>query len=154
MAYDRRDFIRLGAGASFAGLLKYAAAQSKPPGGILLGMSFTDRPQEEDLAMLRHTGVEAVSIWTGSANNNADWMISMRKRLESNGVRIYNIGIIDLHFDPTLVLGLPGVDKQIRQYKEYLTNLGRAGIHYTTYAHMANIKDQKVPGFYATSTGE
>src|SRR6187431_1924958 len=100
---DRRNFVRMGAGAAGAGLLYYANAQTKPPAGIILGMSFTDKPKEEDLALLRHNGIEAVSIWTSIANNNADWMTMMRKKLEANGVRIYNIGIIDLHCDPTLV---------------------------------------------------
>ena len=149
---NRRHFVRIGAGASFAGLLKLASAQKKPA-GIILGMSFTDRPKEEDLALLRHNGVEAVSIWTSIQNNNADWMTNMRKRLELNGVRIYNIGIIDLHCDPTMVLGTSGVETKIQQYKDYLNNLGRAGIGYTTYAHMSNIKNQSIPGFYATSMG-
>ncbi len=143
----------MGAGALGAGLLSYAAAQSKAPAGIKLATFFTDKPNENDLTMLRHAGVEAVSVWTSIANNNAEWMISTKKRLEANGVQIYNIGIIDLHCDPTLVLGRPGVETKIEQYKTYLGNLGRAGIHYTTYAHMSNIKDQKVPGFYATANG-
>jgi mannonate dehydratase len=140
--------------ASGAGLLRYAAAQSKAPSGIILGISFTDHPNENDLAMLRYAGVEAVSIWTSIENNNAEWMIGMRKKLEANGVQIYNIGILDLHCDPTLVLSLPGVENKIEQYKTYLTNLGRADIHYTTYAHMANIKNQPTPGFYQTSVGK
>ena len=74
----------------------------------------------------------------------------MRKRLNQWN-QIYNIGIIDLHCDPTIVLGLDGVDKKIEQYKQYLNNLGRAGVHYTTYAHMANIKINMVPGYYQTS---
>jgi mannonate dehydratase len=153
MTLDRRDFIRLSAGASAAGLLRYAAAQFAPPSGIKLGTFFTDNPREEDLTMLRHAGVEAVSIWTTIANNNAEWMTGIRRKLEANGVQVYNIGIIDLHCDPTITLGLPGVDQKIEQYKQYLGNLGRAGIHYTTYAHMANIKNQPTPGFYQTSQG-
>jgi len=140
--------------AAGGGLLRYAAAQSKAPTGIKLGVSFTDRPNENDFAMLRYAGVEAVSIWTSIENNSADWMIGMRKKLEANGVEIYNIGIIDLHCDPTITLSLPGVENKIEQYKTYLNNLGRAGIHYTTYAHMANIKNQPTPGFYATSVGK
>src|SRR6185295_4322794 len=112
-----------------------------------------DNPKEEDLALLRHNGVEAVSIWTTIANNNAEWMTTMRKRLDANGVKLYNIGIIDLHCDPTMVLGTSGVETKIQQYKDYLGNLNRAGIHYTTYAHMANIKNQPIPGFYATAMG-
>jgi len=122
--------------------------------GIKLGISFTDRPKENDFAMLRYTGVDAVSIWTSIENNSAEWMIGMRKKLEANGIEIYNIGIIDLHCDPTITLGLPGIENKIEQYKTYLNNLGRAGIHYTTYAHMANIKNQPTPGFYQTSVGK
>jgi mannonate dehydratase len=115
---------------------------------------FTDRPNEDDLTTLRHAGVEAVSIWTSIENNSAEWMIGMRNKLEANGIEVYNIGVIELHCDPTLVLSLPGVEAKIEQYKTYLANLGRAGIHYTTYAHMANIKNQPTPGFYQTSIGK
>jgi len=141
-------------GAAGAGLLKYAAAQTRPPSGIKLGTFFTDKPSDDDLAMLRHAGVEAVSIWTSIRNNTAEWMVAMREKMEANGVQIYNIGIIDLHCDPTLVLSLPGVENKIEQYKTYLANLGRAGIHYTTYAHMSNIKNQPTPGFYQTSVAK
>src|SRR2546428_102476 len=152
---DRRNFLlRLGMTTVGAGLLKYAAAQTKPPSGIKLGTFFTDKPNEDDLTMLRHAGVEAVSIWTSIENNTAEWMIATRNKLEANGVQVYNIGILDLHCDRTLVLSLPGVENKIEQYKTYLTNLGRAGIHYTTYAHMANIKNQPTPGFYQTSVGK
>jgi mannonate dehydratase len=150
---QRRHFVRLASGATAASLLAYAASKTAPPAGIKLGTFFTDNPKEEDLAMLRHAGVEAVSIWTTINNNNAEWMSSIKARLQANGVQIYNIGILDLHCDPTMVLGLPGVERKIEQYQQYLTNLGRAGIGYTTYAHMSNIKNQKVPGFYATSMG-
>src|SRR6266700_394797 len=135
---QRRNFLRLGMSATGAGLLRYAAAQTKAPAGIKLATMFTDRPNEDDLTSIRHAGVEAVSIWTSIENNNAEWMIGMRKKLEANGIEIYNIGIIDLHCDPTLVLSLPGVEEKIEQYKTYLANLGRAGIHYTTYAHISN----------------
>ena len=151
---QRRHLVRLGMAATASGLLRYASAQSKASIGIKLGISFTDRPNENDFAMLRYAGVDAVSIWTSIENNSADWMIGMRKKLEANGIEIYNIGIIDLHCDPTITLGLPGIENKIEQYKTYLNNLGRAGIHYTTYAHMANIKNQPTPGFYQTSVGK
>lgn len=132
------------------GLLRLAA-RPPAPAGIKLGTSFTPRAGAEDLDMLRHAGVDAVSIWTSIADNTYEWMAETRRRLEANGVEVYNIGIMDLHCDPTIVLGRPGVETKIEQYKQYLANLGRAGIHYTTYAHMANIKDQSVPGFYQTA---
>ncbi|HTM48353.1 MAG TPA: mannonate dehydratase [Bryobacteraceae bacterium] len=151
---ERRQFVRIGMASAGGALLRYAAAQSQAPEGIKLGTMFTDRPGENDLALLRHAGVEAVSIWTSIENNSAEWMIGMRKKLEANGVQVYNFGILDLHCDPVMVLGLPGVETKIEQYKTYLGNLGRAGIHYTTYAHISNIKNQPTPGFYQTSVGK
>jgi len=139
---QRRNFLRLGMSATGAGLLRYAAAQTKAPAGIKLATMFTDRPNEDDLTTLRHAGVEAVSIWTTIENNSAEWMIAMRNKLEANGIEVYNIGILDLHCDPALVLSLPEAAAKIEQYKTYRGNLGRAGIHYTTYAHMSNIKNQ------------
>src|SRR5260370_459318 len=114
MNMERRHFLlRLGMGVAGAGLLRDAGAQGKAPSGIKLGTFFTDKPNEDDLTMLRHEGVEAVYIWTSIENNSAEWMIAKRKKLEANGVQVYNIGMLDLHCDPTLVLSLPGVEQKI-----------------------------------------
>jgi mannonate dehydratase len=39
---------------------------------------------------------------------------------------------------PEVTLNLPGRDQKIEEYKQYLRNLSKAGIYYTTYAHMCN----------------
>ena len=39
---------------------------------------------------------------------------------------------------PEVTLNLPGRDQKIEEYKQYLRDLGKAGIRYTTYAHMGN----------------
>src|ERR1044071_5243610 len=103
MQLDRRHFIPAGAAGAMGGLLALAA-QDKRPKGIKLGLSFTPNPQENDFAMLRQAGVDAVSVWTTIDNNNLEWMLNTRKRLEANGVELYNIGILDLHCDPTITL--------------------------------------------------
>ena len=77
-------------------------------------------------------------------------MVETRTLLASYGIELFNIGILDLHCDPTMVLGLDGFAQKVEQYKDYLRNLGRAGIGYTTYAHMANIK--MLP-YYQTAVG-
>jgi mannonate dehydratase len=46
---------------------------------------------------------------------------------------------------------LPGFEEKLEQYVRYLRDLGRAGIGYTTYAHMANIK--MLP-YYQTAIGQ
>ena len=45
---------------------------------------------------------------------------------------------LSVHNMPEVTLNLPGRDQKIEEYKQYLRNLGKAGIRYTTYAHMGN----------------
>ena len=151
MRTNRRAFVRLAAAGGMGSLLSLAVGQDGGRAGITIGCSLNPALSDADLEVFRNTGVETASVWTTIDNNNYEFMIRTRRRLESNGIRLLNIGILDLHCDPTIVLGLPGQDRKIQQYKEYLGNLGRAGIHYTTYAHMANIKVPTVPGYYQTS---
>ena len=152
MKTDRRKFIRLSLSGAMGGLLSLAYGEESPPAGIKIGTFFQPKLDESGLEFLRHAGIEYVSIWTGIENATYDFMVRTRRRLEANGVRLYNIGILDLHCDPTMVLGLPGFDKKVEQYQQYLTNLGKAGIHYTTYAHMANMKVKgMMPNYYQTA---
>jgi mannonate dehydratase len=51
---------------------------------------------------------------------------------------VWNIGNMSVHNMPDVTLNLPGRDAKIEEYKQYLRNLGQAGIYYTTYAHMGN----------------
>lgn len=150
MRIQRRDFVRLTAGGTMASLLSLAAKDEKTA-GIKIGDRMNPAPAEKDFTYFKQTGVDYASIWTTIENANADYMIRTRRRLEANGIQVWNIGILDLHCDPDIVLGLPGRDQKIEQYKSYLTNLGKAGIRYTTYAHMANIK---MGPYYATGVGE
>ena len=150
MKLDRRAFIRAGAAGAMGGLLGWAAAEDKPKPGIKIGDRLSPRPTEDEFKYFRQSGVEYASIWTSIEDANYEYMASTKRKLEANGIQILNIGILDLHCDPTIVLGLEGRDKKIEQYQQYLTDLGRAGIRYTTYAHMANIK---IRPYYQTSIG-
>lgn len=108
--------------------------------GITIGTRLSPNFTSEDLTFFKQLGVDFATIWTTSKDANYEYFLRTRQKLEDAGIRLLNVGNLDLHCDPTLVLGLPGRDEKIEQYKAYLVNLGKAGIHYTTYAHMANIK--------------
>lgn len=108
-------------------------------------------PTDDDLAYFRQVGVEAASIWTTIEDAGYDYLAQIRQRLADHGIELWNVGILDLHCDPTMVLGLPGFDAKLEQYVGYLRDLGRAGIGYTTYAHMANIK--MLP-YYQSAVGQ
>lgn len=121
-----------------------------PTPGIKIGDRLSPRPTEKELAFFQQMGIECATIWTTIEDAHYDYMAQTRRLLESRGIQLWNVGIIDLHCDPTMALGLPGFEQKVAQYKSYLRNLGRAGIHYTTYAHIANIK---MPPYYQTAVG-
>ena len=54
------------------------------------------------------------------------------------GIKVYGYGNVNVHNQPDITLGLEGQDAKIEEYKLHIKNLGKAGIPYTTYAHMAN----------------
>ncbi|MCX6379070.1 MAG: mannonate dehydratase [Armatimonadetes bacterium] len=122
--------------------------QSYP--GIKIGDRMSARPTEKDFTFFQNMGIEYATIWTTIEDATYEYMAHTKSLLEAHGIQLWNIGILDLHCDPTMVLGLPGFDTKVEQYQQYLRNLGRAGIGYTTYAHMANIK--MLP-YYQTSVG-
>jgi mannonate dehydratase len=62
----------------------------------------------------------------------------IKRRVEGAGLRVSNIGKNKVHCMSEVVLNLPGRDRKIEEYKQYLRDLGQAGIDYTTYAHMGN----------------
>jgi mannonate dehydratase len=118
--------------------------------GIKIAHRISPRPAPEELAFFQQMGVEYATVWTTIADSHYEYMAEAKRLLSEHGIRLWNIGILDLHCDPTLTLGLPGRDEKIAQYQAYLRALGRAGITYTTYAHMANIK--MLP-YYQTGIG-
>ena len=118
---------------------------------IRISHRLNPRASEDEIAHFRQLGIDAATIWTTIEDANYDYMAEMRQRLAEHGIELWNVGILDLHCDPTMVLGLSGFEEKLDQYVRYLRDLGRAGIGYTTYAHMANIK--MLP-YYQTAVGD
>ena len=61
-----------------------------------------------------------------------------KERFEAAGVGVYGFGNSAVHNVDAIVLNLPNRDEKVEEYKNHIRALGRAGIPYTTYAHMAN----------------
>jgi mannonate dehydratase len=57
---------------------------------------------------------------------------------ERAGLKLYTLGNLSVHNQDAIVLGLENRDEKIEEYKRHIRNLGKAGIPYTTYAHMAD----------------
>ena len=108
------------------------------PEGAHLALQMPAEPSDEDLLFARQLGVEYVVLWTDGAHAGYDYYASRRALFEQAGLKVYGFGNWDVHNQDAIVLNLPGRDEKIAQYKDHLRALGRAGIPYTTYAHMAN----------------
>ena len=106
--------------------------------GIKVAYQASPEPTEEDLNFIQQMGVEWVVLWTNEKKSSYEYYASRRKLYESHGIRVYGFGNSDVHNQDAIVLNLENRNAKVEQYKQHLRDLGKAGIPYTTYAHMAN----------------
>ncbi len=140
----RREFGKLalggamGAAASFALAGMTSAEVPKIAPGIKICVQSPATPTDDDLLFLKQLGAEYVSVGSPPELRTAEGFLQIKKRYADAGVTVWNIGNTSVHNMPEVTLNLPGRDEKIEEYKNYLRNLGKAGVHYTTYAHMGN----------------
>src|SRR5574337_1139191 len=140
----RRNFAKL----ALAGALGGPALLSRPvrgnavfpefPPGIKICAQLNGDSPDEDYQFVRQMCVDYVSIWTRGDQSTLENFRRLKEKAEGFGIKVWNIGNVNIHNMPEVTLNLPGRDVKIEEYKTYLRNLGKVGIHYTTYAHMGN----------------
>ena len=140
---DRREFGKLaigtlGAAAVLASAKKGSATVHNSQPGIKLCAQSSAKPTDDELLFLKQIGADYVSVGSTPDLRTADGFLQIKKRYADAGITVWNIGNTDVHNMPEVTLNLPGRDRKIEEYKQYLRNLGKAGIYYTTYAHMGN----------------
>lgn len=104
--------------------------------GIKISLQIPNTFTDGDLTFAKQIGVKCVTIPT--AGGTYEVFADFKHRVEAAGLLVANIGNSNVHNMPEVTLNLPGRDQKIEEYKQYLRDLGRAGLHYTTYAHMGN----------------
>src|SRR6059036_1349270 len=137
-AFSRRDFARTAFAAALAARAGFAAKRPLDPlsPGIKISLQIPTEFHDDDLKFAKQIGVGYVSI--GTQGGTYEKFARFKERVEASGLKVANIGNTNVHNMPEVTLNLPGRDKKIEEYKQYLRDLGRAGIFYTTYAHMGN----------------
>ncbi|MEX2260786.1 MAG: mannonate dehydratase [Bryobacteraceae bacterium] len=138
-ASSRRGFVRAALGATaFSAFPASAAKRPLDPlsPGIKISLQIPTDFNDDDLTFAKQMGVGYVSIPT--RGGTYETFSGFKQRVEAAGLKVANIGNSNVHNMPEVTLNLPGRDQKIEEYKGYLRNLGKAGIHYTTYAHMGN----------------
>jgi mannonate dehydratase len=137
---DRREFHKLatlGAAALLASRRAGATVHNNGP-GIKLCAQAPAKPSDDELLFLKQIGASYVSVGSTPDLRTAEGFMQIKKRYGDAGITVWNIGNTSVHNMPEVTLNLPGRDAKIEEYKQYLRNLGKAGIYYTTYAHMGN----------------
>jgi mannonate dehydratase len=140
---DRREFVKLAVGgalstAAFLSAKPASASVHKNAPGIKLCAQSSPKPTDDELLFLKQIGAEYVSVGSTPDLRTAEGFMQIKKRYADAGITVWNIGNTSVHNMPEVTLNLPGRDQKIEEYKQYIRNLGQAGIYYTTYAHMAN----------------
>jgi mannonate dehydratase len=108
------------------------------PQGMKIALQASPEPSEAELQFVQQLGLDYVVLWTGGDKASYDYYDSRRKLYEAAGIKVYGFGDSAVHNQDAITLNLPGRDAKVEEYLNHIRNLGKAGIHYTTYAHMAN----------------
>lgn len=107
--------------------------------GIQIGTYVSDKASDEDLQHLQQLAVEWAMVVSNDASlHTADGYRRLQERLAPYGLQIYRVANHSVHNVEEITLNLPGRDEKIDEFLTFLRNLGAAGIHYNTYAHMGN----------------
>jgi mannonate dehydratase len=138
----RREFGKLAiatvGAAALAGDRLEASSGWAPTPGVKLCVQSSANPTADELLFLKQIGAGYVSVAAPEGMRTANAFVEIKKRYADAGVTVWNIGNTSVHNMPEVTLNLPGRDAKIAEYKQYLRNLGAAGIRYTTYAHMGD----------------
>ena len=109
--------------------------------GIKIAAQVLPDPSEEDIEFIKELGLEYVVLFASGkdpGNANYDYFMRHREIFETEGIKIYGFSNSNIHNHDSLVLNLSDRDEVIERYKQYIRDLGKSGIPYSTYAHMAN----------------
>jgi mannonate dehydratase len=155
MKNNRRDFIKKSAAAAALSAVSFGsikaginltgedishektpAPQGKPMMKIALQASA--EPTDNDILFIQQLGLDQVVLWTGAEKAGYEYYRSRKEIYNKAGINVFGFGDYGVHNQDAIVLNLPGRDAKIEEYKNHISNLGKAGIGYTTYAHMAN----------------
>jgi mannonate dehydratase len=106
--------------------------------GIQIGTQLGASASEEQMQSVRALGAEWVMTSLPPEQHTLDNYLALKRKFEAQGLKIYRLANDSCHNMEEVTLNLPGRDAKIEEYQRYLRLLGKAGIHYATYAHMGN----------------
>jgi mannonate dehydratase len=140
----RREFGKLMVGGAVLATASRSSAELPPiRPGIKIG-TYAQNPTAENMLYLRQLGVKWITSGDAAPKTSTvEGFTRIRQAWESGGFKVFNESartgpngaIINV---PEIVLNLPGRDRKIEEYLNYLRYLSKAGIHYMTYGFEGN----------------
>lgn len=106
--------------------------------GIQIGTQLPPTASDEDLQLAQQLGVEWVMTSLDPKDHTLENYLALKRRFGAYGIKIYRLANHSCHNMEEITLNLLGRDAKLAEYLRYIRLLGQAGIHYSTYAHMAN----------------
>ena len=106
--------------------------------GIQIGTQMSPNASEDDMRISRQLGVEWVMTSLPPKDHTLENYTALKRKFGAHGLKIYRLGNHSCHNMEEITLNLPGRDEKVKEYLRYIRLLGKAGIHYSTYAHMGN----------------
>ncbi len=100
---------------------------------IKFSMKIEPEASPEELLFARQLGLKYVYTWVKEQQRSYEALLALRQKVEAAGLTLYNTGSYELGKSDKIHLGLPGRDETIEEFKTFIRNLGRAGIHTTTF---------------------
>ena len=107
--------------------------------GIQLGTYVSPLASDDELRFLQQLGVEwaMLAVTDQSLHSVANYKAWI-ERFARFDIQIYRIANQSVHNMEAVTLGLDDRDRKIDEFIAFIRDLGAAGIHYNTYAHMAS----------------
>ena len=100
---------------------------------IKLSMSIGPEPSQDELLFARQLGLDCVYTWVKEDQQHYEFLLNLRQKVKSAGLSLYNVGSKSVAKSDKIHLALPGRDEKIEEFKTFVRDLGRAGIHTTTF---------------------
>jgi len=100
---------------------------------IKLSMFIDPEPSDDQLRFARQLGLNYVYTWVEAHQRGYDFLENLRQKVADAGLTLYNAGNYHIAKSDKIHLALPGRDEVIEEFKTFIRNLGRAGIHTTTF---------------------
>jgi len=106
---------------------------------IRLGVSH-QRPEQltdDHLNYLKQMGVESLEVRIPKAQSSINDLIKIRLKVEGAGLELFEIMLADMYNLPETTIDAPGRDDEVEFFKDFIRDLGEAGVGTTTYAARA-----------------